>query len=124
MAGGCHDDVLAEVRGGEAAASAAPAHYCGAFWESPLEDFIPADKTTAVFVEVVFHLLDEPRLKFVGIFESAIFHALFFCGVVFPLSFGAFIAADVDEFAWEDCHDFTEDIAAKLYGFFGGVEHA
>lgn len=117
-----HYDVLSEIGGGDAPGCATPAHDGGTFGESALQDFIPSDEASSVLVEVVFHLLNEPGLEFVFVFEAPFSDALLLGGVVFPLGFGAFITADVDEFAGEDFHDFGQDIAAELDSFRFGVE--
>ncbi len=117
-----HDDVLSKVGGSNSTTRSAPTHDSGSFGESTFEDFIPANKTTTVLVEMVFHLLDEPRLKFVFVFESSLFHSLLLGGVFFPLGLGALITADVNELAGEDVHDLGEDVAAELDRFGFGVE--
>lgn len=122
MACGGHDDVLSEVGGGNATTRSAPTHDCGSFGESSFENFIPTDEATTVLVEVVFHLLDKPRLKFVFVFEPPFFDSLLLGGVFFPLGFGALITADMNELAGEDVHDLGEDISAELDGFGFGVK--
>ncbi len=101
-----HDDVMALAGGLETAGDAAPRHDGGAWGEAAFEDFVPSEEASAAGGQVGFDAVVEVGLELGFAVEPFGSEPGLALGAFLPAITGCFVAADVDEGAGEEVHDF------------------
>ena len=60
--------------------------------------------------DYLFDTVNEIALQFVGIFQVFVFDSFLALGAFVPSYFGAFVTADMEEFAGKQRNDFFENV--------------
>ena len=92
----------------------APPGQRGGLRETSLYYLVPAQHLAAFLVDVGFHLVDEPRLELLLVFQLLLLDAALAVGTFLPVYFLHFVTAYVYIVEREEGYHLVPDVAAEL----------